>query len=60
MAQMIKNPPALWEIQVQSLAWKEPLEKGMATHSSILLYILLNISVMITTTTMVTIMASNV
>ena len=36
MAQMIKNPPTLWEIQVQSLVWEEPLEKGKSTHSSIL------------------------
>ena len=31
--QTVKNPPAM---QVQSLAWEDPLEKGMATHSSIL------------------------
>ena len=36
MAQMVKNPPALWETQVRSLDWEDPLEKGMATHSSIL------------------------
>ena len=28
--------PAMWETWVQSLAWEDPLEKGMATHSSIL------------------------
>ena len=33
---MVKNPPAMWETQVQSLGWEDPLEEGMATHSSIL------------------------
>ena len=36
MAQIIKNLPALWETWVLSLGWKDPLEEGMATHSSIL------------------------
>ena len=36
MAQMVKNLPAMWETWVQSLGWEDPLEKGMATHSSIL------------------------
>ena len=36
VAQMVKNPPAMWETWVRSLDWKDPLEKGMATHSSIL------------------------
>ena len=36
VAQMVKNLPAVQEIQVQSLAREDPLEKGMATHSSIL------------------------
>ena len=36
VAQMIKNPPAMWETCVQFLHWEDPLEKGMATHSSIL------------------------
>ena len=36
VAQLIKNPPALWETWVPSLGWEEPLEKGKATHSSIL------------------------
>ena len=36
VAQMIKNLPAILETQVQSLGWEDPLEKGMATHSSIL------------------------
>ena len=36
LAQMIKHLPAMWETRVQSLGWEDPLEKGMATHSSIL------------------------
>ena len=36
VAQMVKNLPAKQEIQVQSLAQENPLEKGMATHASIL------------------------
>ena len=36
MAQTVKNLPAMQEIQVQSLGWEDPLEKGMATDSSIL------------------------
>ena len=36
MAQIIKNRPAMQETQVQSLGWEDSLEKGMATHSSIL------------------------
>ena len=32
----VKNLPAMQEMQVQSLDWEDPLEKGMATHSSIL------------------------
>ena len=31
MAQLVKNPPATWEIWVQSLGWEDPLEKGIAT-----------------------------
>ena len=31
-----KNLPAMWEIHVQPLGWEDPLEKKMATHSSIL------------------------
>ena len=34
VAQMVKNLPAMWETWVQSLGWEDPLEKGMATHSS--------------------------
>ena len=33
---MVKNPPAMQETQAQSLGWEDILEKGMATHSSIL------------------------
>ena len=36
VAQTIKNLPAVQESQVQSLGWKDPQEKGMATHFSIL------------------------
>ena len=35
MAQMVKNPPVIQETRVQSLGQEDPLEKGMATHSSI-------------------------
>ena len=38
MAQSVKNMPAIQETQVQSLAWEDPLEKEMATHSSILFW----------------------
>ena len=36
MAQTVKNLPALQETRIQSLGQEDPLEKGMATHSSIL------------------------
>ena len=36
VAQLVKNPPAMQETQVRSLGQKDPLEKGIATHSSIL------------------------
>ena len=36
VAQMVKNLPAVQETRVQSLGWEDPLENGMATHSSIL------------------------
>ena len=36
VAQLVKNLPAMQMIQVQSLGREDPLEKGMATHSSIL------------------------
>ena len=35
-AQMVKNPPAMWETWVQSLGWEDLLEEGLATQSSIL------------------------
>ena len=36
MAQTVKHPPAMQETWLQSLSWEDPLEEGMATHSSIL------------------------
>ena len=36
VVQLVKNLPAVQEMQVQSLGWEDPLEKEMATHSSIL------------------------
>ena len=36
VAQLVKNPPARWETWVQFLGFEDPLEEGMATHSSIL------------------------
>ena len=36
VAQLVKNPPAMWETWVWSLGWEDPLEKGKATHSSVL------------------------
>ena len=36
MAQLVKNLPAMQETQIQFLGWEDPLEKGKATHSSIL------------------------
>ena len=38
VAQMVKYPPAMQETQVQSLGQEDPLEKGMATQSSILVW----------------------
>ena len=38
MAQIVKNLPAMQETHVQSLGQEDPLEKGMATHSSILVW----------------------
>ena len=35
-AQTVKNPPAMQETWIQPTGWEDPLEKGMATHSSIL------------------------
>ena len=36
VVQLVKNPPAMWETCVRSLGWKDPLEKGKVTHSSLL------------------------
>ena len=36
VAQLVKNPPAMRETWVPSLGWEDPLEEGMATHSSLL------------------------
>ena len=36
LSQMVKSLPSLWETQVQSLGWEDPLEKEIATHASIL------------------------
>ena len=36
VTQTVKNSPAMWETWVHSLSWEDPLEKEMATHSSIL------------------------
>ena len=36
MAQLVKNPSAMWENWVQFLGWEDPLEKGKAINSSIL------------------------
>ena len=35
---MVKNPPVMQETRVPSLSWEDPLEKEMATHSSILVW----------------------
>ena len=36
VAQLVKNPPAVWDTWVRSLGWEDSLQKGKATHSSIL------------------------
>ena len=36
VGQLVKNSPAMWETEVQSLSWEDPLEDGMATHSIVL------------------------
>ena len=36
IAQLVRNPSPMWETWVQSLGWEDPLEKGKATHPSIL------------------------
>ena len=38
LAQLAKNLPAMWESWVQSLGWEDPLEEGMVTHSSFLVW----------------------
>ena len=38
MAQLLKNPLAMWETWILSLGWEDPLEKGKATLSSILVW----------------------
>ena len=35
VVQLVKNPPAMRETWIQSLGWEDPLEKGKATHSSV-------------------------
>ena len=35
VAQLVKNPPAMWETWAQSLGWEDPLEEGMVAHCSI-------------------------
>ena len=42
MAQLVKNMTAMWETWVRSLGWEDPLEKGKATHSSILAWRILS------------------
>ena len=36
VAQLVKNPPAMWETWVQFLGWEDPVEEEMSTHSCIL------------------------
>ena len=36
VAQLVKNLPEMWKTRLQSLGWEDPLEKGKATHDSIL------------------------
>ena len=38
VAQMVKNPPAMQETWLRSLGWEDPLEEGMTTHHSILVW----------------------
>ena len=46
VAQLVKNPPAMQETGVQSLSWEDALEKGKATHSSILAWRILSITLL--------------
>ena len=43
VAHLVKNLPAMWETWVRSLGWEDTLEKGKATHSSILAWIILGL-----------------
>ena len=36
VAQLVKNLPAVWKSWIRGMDWEDPLEKGMATHSSVL------------------------
>ena len=36
VAQLVKNPPVMWETWARSLGWEDPLEQGTATHPSML------------------------
>ena len=36
LAQLVKNPPTVQETWIESLGWEDPLEKGKATHSTVL------------------------
>ena len=38
VAQLVNNQPAMWETWVRPLGWEDPLEKGKAAHSSILVW----------------------
>ena len=38
VVKVVKNPPSMQETQILSLGWEDPLEKGMASHSSILVW----------------------
>ena len=46
VAELVKNPPAMRETWVRSLGWKDPLEKGTATHFSILAWRILSITLL--------------
>ena len=39
VTQTVKNLPAMWETWVPSMGWEDPLEKGMATHSSVFFFL---------------------
>ena len=44
VTQLVKNPPAMWETRLRSLVWEDALEKGKATHSSILAWLVLGVA----------------